>query len=152
MAAGLLIAIGVDRFRGSLPPPSANEQAERLVATSPDLVQVEGKAPDPKQSPDVSGQVLWSGQRQEGYLRLHGLRINDPSKTRYQLWIFDSSRDQRYPVDGGVFDVRGNGEVIVPIHAKLPVREPKLFAITVEPPEGVVVSDRKQIVMLASVP
>ena len=52
-------------------------------------------------------------------------------------------------VDGGVFDI-GPGEVIVPIRAALPVTTPKLFAVTIEKPGGVVVSSRQRIVVTAA--
>ena len=51
-------------------------------------------------------------------------------------------------MDGGVFDVRGD-EVVIPIHAAVRVFEPKLFAVTVERPGGVVVSKRERIVLTA---
>ena len=55
--------------------------------------------------------------------------------------------------DGGVFDVPpGGGDVVVPIRVKLGVTRPKLFAVTVEPPGGVVVSNRERIPLLAKVP
>ena len=69
---------------------------------------------------------------------------------QYQLWIFDKGRDVRYPVDGGVFDVSAAGEVVIPITAKLAIGQPTLFAVTVETPGGVVVSERKRIVVTAS--
>jgi anti-sigma-K factor RskA len=69
---------------------------------------------------------------------------------QYQLWIFDKNRDERYPVDGGVFDIPpGAHEVFVPIDARVPVGEAVLFAITVEPPGGVVVSKRDRIALVA---
>ena len=40
-----------------------------------------------------------------------------------------------------MFDVTKDGEVIIPIDAKLAVASPAAFAITVERPGGVVVSD-----------
>jgi phosphotransferase system IIA component len=44
-------------------------------------------------------------------------------------------------VDGGVFDIQAsNGEVIIPINAKLAVNKPTAFAITLEKTGGVVVS------------
>lgn len=61
----------------------------------------------------------WSNARQSGYMRFTGLAANDPSESQYQLWIFDGERDDRYPIDGGVFDVPASGEVVVPIAAKL---------------------------------
>ncbi len=101
---------------------------------------------------EVRGDVVWDARTQTGYMRFVGLRRNDPATAQYQLWIFDGSRDERYPVDGGVFDVRGDGdEVIVPIHARLPVGTPLAFAVTVERPGGVVVSDRSRVVVIARV-
>ena len=83
-------------------------------------------------------------------MRFAGLAANDPADSQYQLWIFDAERDERHPVDGGVFDIpRDGGETIVPIRAKLPVGQPALFAVTVERPGGVVVSDRQRIAVVA---
>jgi len=98
----------------------------------------------------ASGDVVWSDRAQRGVMRLAGLRPNDRRRWQYQLWIFDQSRDQKYPVDGGVFDVRaGQGEVLIPIDARVPVGEAVMFAITVEPAGGVVVSTRERIALLA---
>ena len=44
-----------------------------------------------------------------------------------------------------------NDEVVVPIHPALKVREPYLFAVTVEKPGGVMVSDRSRLPLLAAV-
>ncbi len=86
----------------------------------------------------------------EGLLRFSGLAKNDPRGAQYQLWIFDKTRDDKYPVDGGVFDVdQDSGDVIVPISARLPVAQASLFAVTVEKPGGVVVSKRERIVVTA---
>ena len=83
-------------------------------------------------------------------MRFRGLRPNDPTKEQYQLWVFDATRDDRYPVDGGVFDVpAGVDEIVVPITARVRVTRPALFAVTVERPGGVVVSGREHIVVLA---
>ncbi len=82
-------------------------------------------------------------------MRIRGLAANDPKAAQYQLWIFDGKRDQAHPVDGGVFDVV-DGEVVVPIRAAIQVFEPKLFAVTVERPGGVVVSKRERIVLTAA--
>jgi hypothetical protein len=101
---------------------------------------------------EVTGDVVWDARTQTGYMRFVGLRRNDPSNEQYQLWIFDGRRDERYPVDGGVFDVGGEGdEVIVPIRANLPVGSPLAFAVTIERPGGVVVSDRNRVVVIARV-
>jgi len=99
-----------------------------------------------------AGDVVWSNTAQEGYMRFTGLAANDPRQSQYQLWIFDSQQDERYPIDGGVFDIPpGADEVIVPIAAKLDVARPYMFAITIEKPGGVVVSSRERLPLLAQV-
>ena len=52
------------------------------------------------------------------------------------------------PMVPSVFVV--DGEVVVPIRAAVQVFEPKLFAVTVERPGGVVVSKRERIVLTAA--
>ena len=71
-------------------------------------------------------------------------------RNKYQLWIFEDPK-QPYPIDGGVFDVISTGEVVVPIDAKIPVDKAVQFAVTVEKPGGVVVSEREMIPVLAVV-
>jgi anti-sigma-K factor RskA len=98
----------------------------------------------------AAGDIVWDEATQQGYMRFTALSVNDPDEFQYQLWIFDAERDERYPIDGGVFDVpAGGGEIIVPISAKLPVSQAVLFAVTVEAPGGVVVSSRERIALLA---
>jgi len=99
----------------------------------------------------VSGDVVWSDKMQEGYLRFTNLPKNDTSQYTYQLWIFDENQDPKTPIDGGIFDVNADGEIIIPITAKLHARGAKAFAITMEKPGGVMVSDRSKIVTLGSV-
>ncbi|MEM9293751.1 MAG: anti-sigma factor [Acidobacteriota bacterium] len=99
----------------------------------------------------ASGDVVWNNELQKGFMRFRGLTKNVSTDFQYQLWIFDGTRDERYPVDGGVFDVFSEDLAVVPIEAKLPVDSPALFAITVEEPGGVVVSSRERITLVASV-
>ena len=131
-------------------PPDPVERA-LAVAGRPDARTLAWTATeDPTAVGGVSGEVVWSDAAQSGFMRFAGLAANDPGEFQYQLWIFDAERDERYPVDGGVFDIpEGGGEVVVPIDARLPVGEATLFAVTVEPPGGVVVSDRSRIAVLA---
>lgn len=99
---------------------------------------------------DVRGEVVWHGERQEGYLTIAGLESNAGSGHQYQLWIFDATRDERYPVDGGVFDVPEAAQPLtVRIRPARPVTQPVAFAVTLEPVGGVVVSDRSHLVALA---
>jgi anti-sigma-K factor RskA len=97
--------------------------------------------------------VIWSDKLQRGVMEFSGLEANDPKQNQYQLWIFDADRPEATPVDGGVFDIpAGKKEVLIPIDARLPITKATLFAITVEKPGGVVVSDRKRLPLLAPVP
>jgi hypothetical protein len=132
------------------PPPSAAEQRAALLAKTESLKINFGATKDPAAA-GVSGDVVWDPATQRGFLRFVGLAANDPSVHQYQLWIFDAGRDQRYPVDGGVFDIPANAtEVVVPIRAALPVLSAKAFAVTIEKPGGVVVSGRQHVVVLGA--
>lgn len=133
--------------------PTAEQEYAKLIAEPTGVVKANWAPPSPdaKDLKDVSGDVVWSDAKQEGFMRLKGLPINDKSKSTYQLWIFDKTQDAKTPIDGGTFDVDKNGEVIVPIDAKLKALEPALFAITIEKPGGVVVSDRKRMAAVAKV-
>jgi hypothetical protein len=152
-AAAAVIAIAgwwPKRPETPTPAPTLAELRQHLVESDPNHVVATFKpGPDPE-GKDVSGDLVWSAREQTGYLRFRGLPKNDVSKVQYQLWIFDAKQDERYPIDGGVFDVDGAaGEAIVAIDARLKVLEPKLFAVTLEKPGGVVVSSRDRIVALA---
>ena len=94
-----------------------------------------------------AGDVVWSDENQEGYVRITGLPKNDPTKQQYQLWIVAENQDPKTPVDGGTFDITTDGEVIIPIDAKVKVQNPQAFAITLEKPGGVVVSKEKHIAL-----
>ncbi len=96
----------------------------------------------------VAGEAYFDPETGDGLLVIDGLAPNDPAREQYQLWIFDEGRDERFPVDGGVFDVDARGRTVVPVHAKLPVGRPTLLAVTIERPGGVVVSERR-IALLA---
>lgn len=124
---------------------SPTVQYASFVREAGDVVRVPwvGQEKDYK---GVSGEAWWSQSRQKGFMRFVGLTPNDPARKQYQLWIVDPSRD-KHPIDGGVFDVGTAGEVIVPIDAKLMVDHPAVFAITLEKPGGVVVSDGPLLVI-----
>lgn len=101
----------------------------------------------------VGGDVVWDPVAQKGYMRIDGLKANDPSNAQYQLWVFDGTRDAAHPVDGGVFNITKTegGEAIVEFTPRIPVREATLFAVTVEEPGGVVVSSRERLPIAAPV-
>ncbi|MCA9640320.1 MAG: anti-sigma factor [Polyangiaceae bacterium] len=131
------------------PPPTPVEERQALLEGG-QAVKLSWSATKDEAASGASGDVVWSGARQVGYMRFKGLKPNDPKEAQYQLWIFAKGQDERYPVDGGVFDVDSSGEVVVAIDPKLHVDEPTLFAVTVEKPGGVVVSKRERIVLTAA--
>ena len=107
----------------------------------------------------VSGELIWDPEANDGVFMLDGLEANAPSELQYQLWIFDSHRKEFTEfdaVDGGVFDVETkDGKTYVHINATLEVGSPYLFAVTSEPPGGVVkhVDDGDyRILLVAPVP
>jgi hypothetical protein len=130
--------------------PSTAQERLALLAKPGTLKITLAPTKDPAGA-GVTGDVVWDPDTQRGYMHFAGLAANDPAVRQYQLWIFDGDRDQRYPVDGGVFDVPSTGgEVVIPIRAALMVRKPAAFAVTLEKPGGAVVSGREHIVVLGA--
>ena len=106
--------------------------------------------PEDPEYAQVQGNVVWNDDRQEGYMLLTGMPVNDPATSQYQLWVIDPDRDGN-PVDGGVFDIpAGVSNVVIPIDAKLAVNDPVAFAITREQPGGVVVSKGPLLVVASA--
>jgi hypothetical protein len=130
--------------------PSVAQLRERIIRETDNVVLVDWQRTGDPTAETATGDVVWSNAEQQGYLRFRDLQKNNPDRFQYQLWIFDAQRDDRYPIDGGVFDIRAEQEeTIVPIRAQLKVLRPAMFAITVEQPGGVVVSDRERICLVA---
>ncbi len=141
--------VNVRRTQPTLPPPVDSGPSDReRVYGDPGKLVVPFVATD--QSSGMRGIVYWSGASQLGYMELDGLAINEPTIEQYQLWIFDATRSDAQPVDGGVFDIATSGSNVVEVQAKLLVRAASLFAITVEPPGGSVVSTRERLLALAT--
>jgi hypothetical protein len=127
------------------------QEREALLAQQGVVTRTWQTTQDPAAS-GVTGDVVWDPKSQNGYVRFRGMQANNATEQQYQLWIFDGTRDERYPVDGGVFNIpAGQSEVIIPIKAKLEIRDPAMFAVTIEKPGGSVVSSRDRIVVLAPV-
>lgn len=126
------------------------QMREQLIASAPDLMRVSVGAGNMRDM-QPSGDVVWSNAKQTGYLRLTGLPKNDPGKQTYQLWIVAENQDPKTPVDGGMFDVNSDGEVVIPIDPKVKALNPKAFAVTIEKPGGVVVSTQEKVAALGKV-
>ena len=149
-AACLLGLLLVDRGgtgSGSPQRASAHELRDRLIREVLDAstLSFTGTTGEFAQ---VTGEVVWSDERQEGYLTLSNVPPNDRNLHDYQLWIVDPARDE-IPVDGGVFSVPTRGRAVIPIEAKLEVDRPVAFVITREKPGGVVRSAQRDVVAIA---
>ncbi|MEO1534725.1 MAG: anti-sigma factor [Planctomycetota bacterium] len=135
-------------------PIAAEQRMDRLVETAADLTRWDWNAWDPAFA-EVTGEVVWSEAAQEGYMVLTGMPANDPSVEQYQLWVVDASRGTPLevpPVDGGVFDVADDGRVVIPVRCAILARDVVAFAVTIEQPGGVVVSDRTRPTVIAQAP
>lgn len=97
---------------------------------------------------DVTGDVVWNDELEQGYLRFVGLKVNDPAVEQYQVWVIDD-RGMEQKVSGGVFNATAEGEVIVPIDPALDIGRVALFAVTVEEPGGIMVPDLRRRVVVA---
>lgn len=131
------------------PQLSVAQKREQLLANAADVIKTEWKSPTGEDN--ISGDVVWSNSQQKGFLRFRGMPVNNPNKETYQLWIFDEAQNEKYPIDGGVFDVNESGEVIVPIDPAINVKKPTMFAVTAEKPGGVVVSSREKLLAIAKI-
>jgi len=139
----------MDSGQLAVSPQTVEEQFDDFVSgEEADLIRVAWEPTDAKSK--ATGEVAWRDSTQEGFMVFSGLKQNDPKQSQYQLWIFDAKTGEKYPIDGGVFDV-GAKKTIVKIDAKLIVDDPSLFAVTEEVPGGVVVSTRERLPLLAKV-
>lgn len=153
LAAAAALVLAVAGWWPELQGPDIGDPAaarDQLIANAQDLVRVEwSNTEHPLAQQLAGGYVVWSHELQRGYMTFRGMPDNDPGEHQYQLWVFDAARSEKYPVDGGVFDANDGGEVVIPIRARLPIEKATLFAVTLEPPGGVVVSDRDPILWVA---
>lgn len=139
----------VEKVQTPTPELSAAQQREQLLASATDVVQTNWTSPKDKK--EILGDIVWSNAQQKGFMRLRGLPVTDPNKEAYQLWIVDSTRAEKKPLSGGVFNINQTGEVVVPIDAQLKVQSPKEFKITKEKPAGVVVTSPERVVAIAKI-
>lgn len=115
----------------------------------------------------VKGEIVWSQSKQKGYMVFRGLPKNDPAREQYQLWIVDD-RGIEHRVSGGIFNAPTNGatadgsgwrgqvrcemvgdDLYVEVEPRINVRQPTLFAITIEEPGGTWLSTMKRRVCVA---
>lgn len=132
-------------------PPTMAELREEMLRSGGKIIKADWAPGNVKEISDLSGDIVWSEEKQAGYMRFRGLPVKGAPDYCYQLWIFDAVQDKETPIDGGIFDVTADGEIIVPINAKLQVNGAQMFAITIERHGGVVRSKREKIAALAKV-
>ena len=137
-AACLVVSFVALTSNRNLTPVDLVQQRAHLISTAKDVIELKW-SDGPTAIAGAGGDIVWSHQQQQGFMRFRGLPVNEPTVQQYQLWIFDKNQNEKTPVDGGVFDIGPGQDVIVPIHPKLQVREAYLFAVTIEKPGGVVV-------------
>jgi hypothetical protein len=132
-------------------PLSPSQRRNQLVANATDLVS-KSWSEGPTGIPGAGGDIVWSPSKQLGFMRFRGMTVNNPTNEQYQLWIFDRNQDEKTPIDGGVFDIASNDEVVIEFQPKIKAQDVYLFAVTIEKPGGVVVSDRSRLPLLSSIP
>lgn len=160
-AAAFLVVLGVNiwttrnleivqnppQIQTPTPELTTAQKREQLLASA-NKIQLNWTPPKPE-ALAITGDVVWDNVKQEGYVRFQNLPALDAGKETYQLWIGDEN--QKHPVDGGIFNVNQNGEIIIPLKAKLTINKPVLFAVTKEKAGGVVVSDLKGLMAIAKI-
>lgn len=152
-AAAIVVAAFAWRSGPTALTPDLRVQRQQFVSAGGDVGVwnwVDFAHPVTQETPEikgVKGDVCWSSTKQEGFLRLNGLPRNASTVERYQLWIIDK-RGLEQRVNAGVFDSTGD-ETVVHFKPELMVDGPVIFAVTIEPPEGVVVSNLKRRVCAA---
>ena len=141
----------IAKYETPVDPAVLAERRQQLLDV-PDSIQIAWQPfdlPDsPAEQPDVRGDVVWSDELQEGYIRFVGLDPNDPNIEQYQVWVIDE-RGLEQKVSGGVFNASAEGEIIVPIEPGIDVGRVALFAVTVENPGGTWVPDLSRRVVIA---
>lgn len=142
LAAGMWILTSAQRQ--SLSPVAVRS----LVDGQVDTMHVALADWDNPEVRGVSGEAVWSEASQRGYLRLRDLP-RAPKDSQYQLWIVDS-RGMGQRISGALFDGDGQSEIIVPITPGIRVQQAAAFAITIEKPGGVWVSDMTRRVVIGS--
>ncbi len=141
----------IAQFDKPIDPEVLAERRQQLLEV-PDSIQIAWQPfdlPDaPAEQRDVRGDVVWSDELQQGYIRFVGLDPNNPNIEQYQVWVIDE-RGLEQKVSGGVFNASADGEIIVPIEPGIDVGRVALFAVTVENPGGTWVPDLSRRVVVA---
>lgn len=149
LAAALAVALAWPR--GASPRSLSPQQARaELLSAGHAVVHCDWRPGSSPRAGALSGDVVWDPVRQEGFLRLRSLPPLPPTQS-YQLWIVDKKREGP-PVDGGRLarTTTQDGEVVLPVAARLPVQHAGAFVLTIEADIGAVVSAQRDVVAIAT--
>ncbi|MBK7403693.1 MAG: anti-sigma factor [Phycisphaerales bacterium] len=122
---------------------------QAFLQNAPDVQTAAWSDWDTPEHPGVRGEVAWSESEQKGYMTFDGLQPNDPAKEQYQLWIIDE-RGLEQRISGAIFNCADPDHVVVEIEPAVRIHGAAAFAITIERPGGVWVSDMTRRVVIAS--
>ncbi|MFG0259802.1 MAG: anti-sigma factor domain-containing protein [Phycisphaerales bacterium JB041] len=147
-AAACLVIAGLTVLSTPRTLAPAEARARFLQTTSDVAVANWGDWDNPEQ-PGVTGTIEWSESAQKGYMTFEGLAVNNPTVEQYQLWIIDE-RGMEQRISGAIFDADSEGRVVVEVEPGIEVRNAAAFAVTIEKPEGVWVSDMSRRVVIAA--
>lgn len=121
---------------------------DQFTSSARDSVSVHVACVKAGSVPDTKAEVVWSPSQRTGFLKVAGLPANNTSQSRYQIWVVDATRTDAFPVDAGLFDIpHSGGCYVVPINARLPIGQPRAFAVTLESPMGAVVSKPDRVIL-----
>jgi hypothetical protein len=143
-AASLVIAVGwfiqvantpieTECYLTRVPAIAEHDQRTQLL-DAPDAIELAWRPTGGAAFETVSGEVVWSSERQRGIVHLRGVR-REELPDRLHLWIFEAAGRER-PIDGGSLEVDAAGEVLVALALDGEDRvRPLRFELTVEEPE-----------------
>ena len=123
------------------PPPAPRAASAALVENAKTTVT---RSWANSADPAITGTVRWNAELQQGVLEITALHRNVTHQQRYQLWIFDGEREEKFPVDAGLFDVVAERTSLV-FSPHVKVKNATQFMITLEDAQGAVVSNRAHI-------
>ena len=156
-AAAACLAIAAFAWSGSteqsrtdLIAMASADELDKFIRSSEedDLVEVDLKQGTDSVASGASGKVFWNRKTKRGFVRIDGLSVNDSAKEQYQLWIIDKERGIEDRPNAGVFDISSDGMNVFTFSSDLEVFQAQGFAVTVEKPGGVAVSDLSRIALV----
>lgn len=115
------------------------------------IVPIGKAAPDAGDEVTI-GEVVWSRREGAGVVRLSNIKPAESAGKNLQLWVFDSARGQKHPINAGVVPIRpGQTDVLVTLDPSMPIADAAAFVVTLEPPGGSVVAERDNMLAVGFV-